>query len=150
MSCGITRCGISSGACARLRRGAVSAHFLVDVDGSIHQLVDTGDAAWTQGVLCANERDHLLNVLGGICKRLSSSRSANENLWAIGVEIVNSGSEPYSPPQIEACVRIADWCRDAHGIERRRPFQVGHEEIDLRKSDPGGYFPWDVILETGQ
>ncbi len=133
-----------------LTSGAVSAHFLVDVDGSIHQLVDTGDAAWTQGVLCANERDHLLNVLGGICKRLSSSRSANENLWAIGVEIVNSGSEPYSPPQIEACVRIADWCRDAHGIERRRPFQVGHEEIDLRKSDPGGYFPWDVILETGQ
>ena len=133
-----------------LTSGAVSAHFLVDVDGSIHQLVDTDDAAWTQGVLCANERDHLLNVLGGICKRLSSSRSANENLWAIGVEIVNSGSEPYSPPQIEACVRIADWCRDAHGIERRRPFQVGHEEIDLRKSDPGGYFPWDVILETGQ
>ena len=133
-----------------LTSGAVSAHFLVDVDGSIHQLVDTGDAAWTQGVLCANERDHLLNVLGGICKRLSSSRSANENLWAIGVEIVNSGSEPYPPPQIEACVRIADWCRDAHGIERRRPFQVGHEEIDLRKSDPGGYFPWDVILETGQ
>ena len=133
-----------------LTSGAVSAHFLVDVDGSIHQLVDTGDAAWTQGVLCANERDHLLNVLGGICKRLSSSRSTNENLWAIGVEIVNSGSEPYSLPQIEACVRIADWCRDAHGIERRRPFQVGHEEIDLRKSDPGGYFPWDVILETGQ
>ena len=133
-----------------LTSGAVSAHFLVDVDGSIHQLVDTDDAAWTQGVLCANERDHLLNVLGGICKRLSSSRSANENLWAIGVEIVNSGSEPYPPPQIEACVRIADWCRDAHGIERRRPFQVGHEEIDLRKSDPGGYFPWDVILETGQ
>ncbi len=133
-----------------LTSGAVSAHFLVDVDGSIHQLVDTDDAAWTQGVLCANERDHLLNVLGGICKRLSSSRSANENLWAIGVEIVNSGSEPYPPPQIEACVRIADWCRDAHRIERRRPFQVGHEEIDLRKSDPGGYFPWDVILETGQ
>ncbi len=133
-----------------LTSGAVSAHFLVDVDGSIHQLVDTDDAAWTQGVLCTNERDHLLNVLGGICKRLSSSRSANENLWAIGVEIVNSGSEPYPPPQIEACVRIAGWCRDAHGIERRRPFQVGHEEIDLRKSDPGGYFPWDVILETGQ
>ena len=106
-SCGITRSVISSGACARLRRETVSAHFLVDVDGSIHQLVDTDDAAWTQGVLCANERDHLLNILGGVCKRLSSSRSANENLWAIGVEIVNSGSEPYPPSQIEACAFVS-------------------------------------------
>ena len=87
-----------------LTLGEVSAHFLIDVDGTIHQLVDTDDAAWTQGVKRADERDHLLNVLGGVCKRLASSGSANENLWAIGVEIVNSGSEPYTPSQIEACM----------------------------------------------
>ena len=131
-----------------LTLGDVSAHFLIDVDGTIHQLVDTDDAAWTQGVKRVDERDHLLNVLGGVCKRLASCGSANENLWAIGVEIVNSGSELYTPSQIEACIRIADWCRETHGIDRRRPFQVGHEEINIQKSDPGRYFPWDVILES--
>tara|TARA_Y100000310_G_scaffold295058_1_gene326030 strand:- start:361 stop:1116 length:756 start_codon:yes stop_codon:yes gene_type:complete len=125
---------------------ALSTHFLVDRDGTVYQLVDTDDAAWTCGVRAHRKRGHWLNQW-------------NENLPTINVEIVNKGwtyrqslprsdrdaFEPYTADQIAACIALRDHMREVYGIPLDREHQVGHEELDTQKSDPGLLFPWKVI-----
>ena len=122
----------------------IGATWMVAKDGQIVQLCDTNDAPWTQGVRPANRLHHPLNDLARATEAVSTW--ANENLWAVSVEIENSGSEPYTDAQAAACERIAAWCDEALGIPRVRPLHVGHEELDRQKSDPGLDFPWETIL----
>ena len=122
----------------------IGATWMVATDGRIVQLCDTDDAPWTQGVRPANRLDHPLNDLARATAGLSAW--ANENLWAVSVEIENSGDEPYTPLQQASCRRIANWCEHELGIPRVRPLHVGHEDLDRQKSDPGPRFHWDGIL----
>ncbi len=106
----------------------VSAHYLVDEDGEIIQLVDERARAWHAGVACwAGERDI--------------------NSCSIGIEIQNAGHAaeeglpPYPEAQIAAVIAL---CRDImtrHGIA---PVRVtGHADVaPARKCDPGEHFPW--------
>ena len=123
----------------------IGATWMVRKDGHIAQLCDTNDAPWTQGVRPANRLHHPLNDLARATEAVSTW--ANENLWAVSVEIENSGSEPYTAAQAAACARIAAWCDEALGIPRVRPLHVGHEDLDRQKSDPGPRFDWDAVLQ---
>ena len=124
--------------------GVIGATWMVRKDGLIVQLCDTDDAPWTQGVRPSNRLQHPLNHLARATEGVSSW--ANENLWAVSVEIENSGDEPYTAAQAAACERIAAWCDEALGIPRVRPLHCGHEELDRQKSDPGLDFPWETIF----
>ncbi len=112
----------------------VSAHYLVDEDGEIIQLVDEAARAWHAGAaFWAGETD-------------VNSRS-------VGIEIQNPGHlecplPPYPDAQLEAVIAL---CRDImarHGISPLRV--VGHSDVaPARKADPGEHFPWRQLAEEG-
>ncbi|WP_191062142.1 N-acetylmuramoyl-L-alanine amidase [Geminicoccus harenae] len=119
----------------RLRDPAakVSAHWLVDEDGTILALVPEGRRAWHAGVSAWAGRSGL-------------------NGSSIGVEIVNPGHEwgyrPFPEAQILAVIRL---CR---GILRRWPIPparvLAHSDIaPNRKTDPGELFPWARLAAAG-
>jgi N-acetylmuramoyl-L-alanine amidase len=111
----------------------VSAHYMVEEDGRIFQLVAEHHRAWHAGI--------------------SGWRGMqNLNHCSIGVEIVNPGHEfgyrPFPMPQMEA---VAELCR---GILSRHPIPprnvVAHSDIaPTRKEDPGELFDWAWLARQG-
>lgn len=111
----------------------VSAHYLIDADGTLYHLVSEADRAWHAGVsYWRGERD-------------VNSRS-------IGIELHNPGHEygytPFPEPQIATLI---DLCQ---GILKRHPIPpagiVGHSDIAPdRKQDPGELFPWQRLAGAG-
>jgi N-acetylmuramoyl-L-alanine amidase len=131
--------GMPSGlaALARLRDGSggdrVSAHYFVDEDGAILQLVPERRRAWHAGASSwEGERD-------------INSRS-------IGVEIVNPGHDfgypDFPPHQIDALIAL---CRDIVARNRIRADRVlAHSDVAPgRKQDPGEKFPWQRLHTAG-
>jgi N-acetylmuramoyl-L-alanine amidase len=111
----------------------VSAHYLIDEDGTVFALVDEDQRAWHAGVAYwRGERDI--------------------NSTSIGIELVNPGHEfgyrPFADVQITAlCSVIAD-------ITQRYMLPpsavLGHADVAPgRKQDPGELFPWDVLAADG-
>jgi N-acetylmuramoyl-L-alanine amidase len=104
----------------------VSAHYFVDEDGSVRQLVPEDKRAWHAG------RSHWRGI-------------TDVNSASIGVEIVNPGHDwgyrPFPPAQVEAVIRLVADIKDRHGITRGNV--VAHSDIaPTRKRDPGELFPW--------
>ena len=129
--------GMRTGAAAieRLRDPAakVSAHYVVEEDGTVFRLVPEERRAWHAGV--------------------SHWRGASGlNGRSIGIEIVNPGHEwgyrPYPALQMAA---VCDLCL---GILARHPIPpvniVAHSDIAPdRKQDPGELFDWDGLAANG-
>ena len=111
----------------------VSAHYFVDEDGRITQLVPEARRAWHAGKA----------AWGG---------EADVNSASIGIEIVNPGHEfgyrAFPDEQIEAVIGL---CLDIilrHGIAPHRV--LGHSDVaPMRKADPGELFPWVVLADAG-
>lgn len=98
----------------------VSAHWLIDRDGTAYRLVDESKRAWHAGK----------SVWDGI---------EDCNSASIGIELVNDGAEEYPAPQLEALVELCAGIRGRHDIRHI----VGHSDIAPgRKRDPGPLFPW--------
>ena len=103
----------------------VSAHYLVDEDGAIFQLVDEGKRAWHAGK--------------------SRWRGITDvNSASVGIEIVNPGHEfgyrPFPDEQIAALIPLVAEIKDRHGIGRGNV--VGHSDVaPARKEDPGRAVP---------
>ena len=113
----------------RNSEGQVSAHYLVETDGRIDQLVDDGDRAWHAGA----------SRWAGISDLNSSS---------IGIEIDNDGESPFTEPQIQALVRLLADLTSRLGIPREAV--VGHGDIAPgRKNDPSVKFPWATLARYG-
>jgi len=118
-------------ALARLRDpgSEVSAHYMIDEDGSLFRLVDEVKRAWHAGrAYWKDERD--INSL------------------SIGIELVNPGHAfGYRPfPKIQ----IATLKTLLHDIFRRWDIRtanlLGHSDVaPARKQDPGEYFPWEEL-----
>jgi N-acetylmuramoyl-L-alanine amidase len=107
----------------------VSAHYLIDDDGTIHRLVAEDMRAWHAGK--ARWR--------GI---------EDVNSASIGIEIVNPGHElgyrPFSEEQVDALIPLVARIKESHGITRGNV--VGHSDIaPMRKQDPGELFPWSRL-----
>lgn len=115
------------------RDAKVSAHYMVDEDGSILRLVGEDRRAWHAG--------------------LSSWRgNSNINQRSIGIEIVNPGHEfgyrPFTPVQMKSVTLL---CRDIlsrHPIPPRNV--VAHSDVaPTRKEDPGELFDWKTLASFG-
>jgi N-acetylmuramoyl-L-alanine amidase len=111
----------------------VSAHYVVEEDGTIWRLVPESRRAFHAGQSCwSGERDL--------------------NRVSIGVEIVNPGHEwgyrAFPEPQMRA---VGELCRDIlarHPIPAHRV--VGHSDIAPdRKIDPGELFDWPRLAHAG-
>lgn len=107
----------------------VSAHYLVDYDGTVHALVDEAMRAWHAGAgLWLGQGD--LN-----------SRS-------VGIELANTGAEPFPEPQMTALETLlagimARWDIAPHGV-------IAHSDLAPgRKSDPGARFDWQRLARQG-
>jgi N-acetylmuramoyl-L-alanine amidase len=111
----------------------VSAHYLIDEDGTAWRLVSEDRRAWHAGrAFWAGETD-------------INSRS-------IGIELVNPGHGPNYRPFPDA--QMASLERLCHGILRRFPirshFVLGHADVAPgRKLDPGELFDWRRLAAAG-
>ena len=111
----------------------VSAHYLIEEDGRVFQMVDEADRAWHAG----------------------RSRWAGEtdiNSCSVGVEIVNPGHEfgyrLFPPEQISVCIELCRGILMRHDITRYRV--LGHSDVaPRRKEDPGELFPWQKLWMGG-
>jgi N-acetylmuramoyl-L-alanine amidase len=111
----------------------VSAHYLVEEDGTLWRLVPEARRAFHAGVSCWQAERDL-------------------NFVSIGVEIVNPGHEwgyrPFPEPQMLAVELL---CRDILSRYRIPPYRVvGHSDIAPdRKADPGELFDWPRLACAG-
>lgn len=129
--------GMESGAAALARlcdaEAGVSAHYLIEEDGRIFQLVDEDKRAWHAGA--GQWRD---------CDDLNSA--------SIGIEIVNPGHEfgyrAFPERQIRALEALMPAILQRHQIAPGNV--IGHSDLaPLRKEDPGELFPWARLARQG-
>jgi N-acetylmuramoyl-L-alanine amidase len=105
----------------------VSAHYVIDRDGTIYRCVADEDRAWHAGD----------SVLDG---------RPDVNARSIGIELVGFASGTYMPAQLDAVVELCAALCAKHTIAVERI--VGHEDIAVpagRKRDPGPHFPWPDV-----
>jgi N-acetylmuramoyl-L-alanine amidase len=111
----------------------VSAHYLIDEDGGITQLVSEQRRAWHAGASFWAGRARL-------------------NDCSIGIELVNPGHEwgyrPFTEAQYLACIVL---CRAILGRWRIPPQRVlAHSDVAPdRKQDPGELFDWSRLGAAG-
>jgi len=107
----------------------VSAHYVIGRDGRRVQLVDERSRAWHAGD----------SRWGG---------NADINSSSIGIEIDNSGFEPFAEPQIRALLALLSDLRERYRIPAAN--YLGHGDVAPgRKVDPSRYFPWKLLAEQG-
>ncbi|WP_114394584.1 N-acetylmuramoyl-L-alanine amidase [Oleisolibacter albus] len=111
----------------------VSAHYLIDEDGTLYRLVHEGRRAWHAGLSCWQ----------GV---------SDINGRSIGIELVNPGHEfgyrPFPAAQMHSLLALAaalvrDWSIP--------PLRVlGHSDVaPARKQDPGELFDWAGLARAG-
>jgi len=111
----------------------VSAHYVVEEEGTVWRLVAEERRAWHAG------------ESGWLGRR-------DINAHSIGIEIVNPGHEfgyrPFPPAQLAA---VEELCRDI--LTRRHipaRLVLGHSDVaPHRKQDPGELFPWARLARAG-
>ncbi len=111
----------------------VSAHYVVDEDGTTHALVPESGRAWHAG-------------------RSWWRGETDINSRSIGIEIVNPGYEfgyrPFPEAQMRAVTRLSLGVLARHSISPRNV--VGHSDIaPTRKQDPGELFDWAMLKSYG-
>lgn len=111
----------------------VSAHYLVDEAGAVHQLVDESRRAWHAGRA----------AWGGV---------GDINGCSIGVELVNPGHEfgyrAFPEPQMQVLEALCLDILARHPIPARRV--LGHSDVSpARKEDPGELFDWPRLTRAG-
>jgi N-acetylmuramoyl-L-alanine amidase len=111
----------------------VSAHYTIDLDGTIYVHVPEVRRAWHAGVA-------------------HWAGASDINARSIGIELVNPGHEfgyrPFPEDQIAALIPLC------HSILVRHPIPswrvLGHSDVaPARKEDPGELFPWARLAKAG-
>lgn len=107
----------------------VSAHYLIDADGSVLSLVDEGARAWHAGA--------------------GSWRGVEDvNSRSIGIELANGGQEPFAEPQMAALERLLAGVLQRHGLGPEAV--IAHSDMaPERKGDPGARFDWRRLAVQG-
>ena len=107
----------------------VSAHYLIDRNGQIIQLVDERKRAWHAGE----------SWWGGTTDLNSSS---------IGIELDNTGEEAFPDIQIDALLGLLTDLRTRYRIPSANI--LGHSDVaPSRKVDPSRFFPWQRLAQNG-
>jgi N-acetylmuramoyl-L-alanine amidase len=111
----------------------LSAHYLIDEEGRLYQLVSEEKRAWHAGI----------SYWQG-CTDINSC--------SIGIELANGGADhgytPFPSPQIDALLRLCEGIRTRWSIPAHRI--LGHSDVaPRRKQDPGHLFPWEYLAKEG-
>ena len=113
--------------------GPVSAHYVIDEDGTLYWLVDEDMRAWHAGEA----------YWDGVTDINSAS---------IGVELVNPGHDygysRFPLKQMQALIALCKDLKTRHNI--RQDLVLGHSDIaPERKKDPGELFNWQMLAKEG-
>jgi len=112
-----------------LPRAQVSAHYVICKDGSVHHMLNDYLRAWHAG---AAKWGNLTDV----------------NSASVGIEIDNNGAEVFTDPQIKSLFQLLDTLKIKYSIPVAN--FIGHSDIaPSRKVDPGVYFPWKTLADSG-
>lgn len=107
----------------------VSAHYLIDRQGGLYQLVPENRRAWHAGQA----------YWAGV---------TDINSVSLGIEIDNAGNAPFDEAQIATLLNLLADIQTRHKI--RAANVVGHADVSPgRKVDPGPYFPWRRLAQAG-
>lgn len=107
----------------------VSANYLICKDGTVFKLVDERYRAWQAG----------LSRWGNF---------NNINSISMGIELDNTGKEPFSQKQIASLLVLLQAIKTRYGIPTGN--FIGHADVaPTRRSDPGTYFPWEELSAKG-
>lgn len=112
-----------------LARTQVSAHYVIDDNGEVIQMLNDYLRAWHAGTG-------------------SWGKNTDINSSSIGIELDNNGKEPFSEAQITSLMALLSRLKKEYNI----PIQniLGHSDIAPgRKQDPSIYFPWKTLAENG-
>ncbi|SMG38840.1 N-acetylmuramoyl-L-alanine amidase [Sphingobacterium psychroaquaticum] len=107
----------------------VSSHYVIGRDGQVVQMLNDYLRAWHAG-------------------RSKWGNITDINSMSIGIELDNSGKEPFSEAQISALLTLLDTLKTKYQI----PFTnfIGHADIaPTRKDDPSVFFPWKRLAQNG-
>lgn len=109
----------------------VSAHYLIDEDGTVYPLVPEDKRAWHAGVSYWQKETDI-------------------NSHSIGIEIVNPGHEHgYRPFPEEQMIAVKDLSLEIMSRHNIKNF-LGHSDVaPERKTDPGELFNWRWLAEFG-
>ena len=107
----------------------VSAHYMIDEDGTVTRLVSEDKRAWHAG------RSYWRGI-------------TDVNSASIGIELVNPGHEwgyrPFTEAQMEALIPLLARIVEQYAIPLANV--VGHSDIaPARKDDPGELFEWETL-----
>jgi N-acetylmuramoyl-L-alanine amidase len=118
-----------AGDLAHLRdpKAEVSAHYMLDRDGKIYQLVNDQKRAWHAGK----------SELHGV--------PTDVNGRSIGIEIVNDGSgkTPFTEAQYKSLTQLVGYLKQEYKVPMNNI--VGHKDVAVpkgRKTDPASNFDW--------
>lgn len=111
----------------------VSAHYLIDEDGTAYTMVPEEQRAWHAGVASWHGEDNI-------------------NARSIGIELVNPGHElgypDFPEAQMAALEALAEEIVQRHDIAA--PRVLGHSDVAPgRKQDPGERFDWRRLAAAG-
>ena len=110
----------------------VSAHYIIDKDGTITQLVDENKRAWHAGAGAWHDQ-------------------ADINSRSIGIEVINPSlghSVPYTPEQIASLIKLSNDVIKRYNILPHNV--IAHSDMaPTRKYDPGRLFPWAELSRAG-
>jgi N-acetylmuramoyl-L-alanine amidase len=110
-------------------RTQVSAHYVICRDGTVHHMLNDYFRAWQAGV----------SKWGNI---------TDVNSISIGIELDNSGFEPFSEPQIHSLLHLLATLKSTYNIPPAN--FIGHGDIaPTRKNDPSTLFPWKELADKG-
>ena len=120
----------------------VSAHYVIDRDGTVYGLVDPDKRAWHAGV----------SDWQGYCQKTGfkglNDASIGIELQCPAKETMENGEvcqfDNFSNDQIVACVELCKRLMRIYDIPL--PHVLRHSDVSPgRKCDPGETFPWDVF-----
>ncbi|MEX1109818.1 MAG: N-acetylmuramoyl-L-alanine amidase [Dongiaceae bacterium] len=111
----------------------VSAHYLIEEDGTLWQLVDEARRAWHAGI------SHWAGA-------------TDINARSIGIELQNPGHEfgyrAFPEPQMQTLIELAQGILARHPVPAWRV--IGHSDVaPTRKEDPGELFDWQRLAKGG-
>ncbi|OCB75463.1 N-acetylmuramoyl-L-alanine amidase [Flavobacterium crassostreae] len=112
-----------------LQRTQVSAHYVIDDNGDVVQMLNDYLRAWHAG--------------SG-----SWGKNTDINSSSIGIELDNNGTEPFSEAQITSLMALLRKLTKDYNIPATNI--LGHSDIAPgRKQDPSVLFPWKTLADNG-
>lgn len=107
-----------------------SAHYMIDRDGTVYELVPLPYRAWHAGP-----------------SEWNGKTSCND--WMIGIELIATHNSGYTDAQYLALDGLTEQLRSRYGISWDNI--TGHEDVAPgRKSDPGPNFDWNRYRTLGE